>query len=136
MLFFSTCFIYFQHAGFYFIMPFFIRSSFNMLDFFQHAGFSSTIFQHAVFIPSTCLFFLQQFEHAGFRNSIFQHALFCLSSLFCLSKTKFRKLSLETNQFDSGSEPGTNKKEKEYMNKSVENRNHKADPLQMMMSFD
>ena len=88
----STClFSFLEHAVFFcsnfnmpdsgtpfFNMPFFIPSTCRLLSvavstcwffFNMPDSVSSTLFQHAVFIHSTCLFFLEQFQHAGFRNT-------------------------------------------------------------------
>ena len=61
--FFHMPFLYFQHAVYFF-------AAISTCRIQKHH------FQHAVSIISTCLFFLQQFHHAGFSSTILQHAVF------------------------------------------------------------
>ena len=92
---FSTCGFFNIHRGGFFNMPFFIPSTcLFFLQQFQHAGFSSTIFQHHQCRVYTfnMPFFLEQFQHAGFRNSILQHAFFHSFNMPSFIRSSFNML--------------------------------------------
>ena len=76
MLFFFNIF---QHALFFFNMLFIYSTCLSFSAsvstcWIQHDHFSTCFFIHW-----TCFFFLQQFQHAGFITTIFQHAFFVYS---------------------------------------------------------